>query len=330
MSVNPKRSVSIVVPSYNRVETLFELVDDLEKAQRNLEFDVNIINDHGPELECEKIRTYSEKKLKNISFRRNETNMGIDGNIDRSLLSADTSYVLAVGDDDRINIDHLVEFIKFLEVCSDDLVIVNYSYIYSDLKIQRSGVIGIDGTPSFESMDAKKAFLFDYGTKLGFLGSVAFKCDAYNEVCDQGYIGTWFSHVGVALDIIFSEDRRVSYWSKPVVLNRAGDMRVTSWSGKFFDIIMGWWSMMEKFCSKTPGIEFLEYKAHKSDVTFQYDSIKWILSRRAENLVSFSALPILAQKFDMTLTLRAKYNFACLLPVWLCSILKQVARRFDG
>ncbi|MGR3369353.1 MULTISPECIES: glycosyltransferase [Roseobacteraceae] len=326
MSDDITTNLTIVVPAYKRVEEVCQLIDDLHEAQKQSKFAVIIISDKGPERAYEATRVYAECKLRDLQISRNTENLGIDRNIDRCLSSANTEFVMAVGDDDRLNVPNFIAFLASLAEIDADLTIVEYSYIYSDLSMQKDHVINLGNTPNLDSLEGRRRFLFDRGTKLGFLGSVAFRSSAYRQYRDPAFLGTWFNHVGAALNILLANDTKIRWWGNPVVLNRAGDIRVTSWSHQMFDVIHGWWRMIELSCKSHGKCTLDEYRANKSEVTFQYDSPFWILSRRSENLVNWKSLPALFKTFEISGRTRLWYYGACLLPPQLCLGLKKTAR----
>jgi len=326
MSDKPYCDLTVVIPTYSRIAELKELIDDLQIAQQRISFPVKILNDRGPEEAFIEITAYAEARLRDLDIILNETNLGIDRNIHKSLASADTEFVLAIGDDDRINVDSFIALLTSLPSVEEDLVIVEYSYVYGDLSMQKPKVIDPEPRMDLTTLAGKKAFLFERGTKLGFLGSVMFRTKAYAKFRDDAFLGTWFGHVGAALSLLFADDTKTSYRPDSVVLNRAGDIRVTSWSSQMFDVIHGWWRMVEQFCKMTPHCTFEEYRANKADVTFQYDKPAWMLSRRAEGLINFKRLPALFETFDVSGRTKLMYYAVCAIPAPVCQALKKAAR----
>lgn len=318
--------LSVVLPAYRRVKEVCELIDDLAEAQKTAQFRVVIINDKGPEEAYEATRAYAEEKLEWLTISRNDENLGIDRNIDRCLAAAETEFVLAIGDDDRVNVPNFIALLEALPTIRDDLTLVEYSYVYEDLTMQKEQVIDLGPAPDFSTIEARRRFLFARGTKLGFLGSVLFRTEAYRSHADPAFLGTWFNHVGAALNILFDEACTIGWWSSPVVLNRAGDIRVTSWSDQMFDVIHGWWRMIELSCKSHGKCTIEEYRARKAEVTFQYDSPMWMLSRRSENLITWDSLPTLFSTFGIEGAARMKYYATCMLPPSLCLAMKKSAR----
>ena len=318
--------LTVVVPTYERAEKLYELIDDLAEAQKSAAFSVIIVNDTGPEDTYAQTCRYAQDHLSALTMSRNAENIGIDRNIDRCLAAAETEYVLAIGDDDRLNVPHFLDLLETLSRTDADLMLVEYSYIYDDLSMQKERVIDLPTDQDLASLEARRRFLFERGTKLGFLGSVLFRTGAYRTHADPKFLGTWFNHVGTALNILFDDEARLAWFDRPVVLNRAGDIRVTSWSHRVFDVINGWWRMMALSCQSHGKCTLAEYRAQKTEVTFQYDSPLWMLSRRSENLINFKSLPLLFQTFDLSAKTKALYYAVCLVPIRLCLVLKKSAR----
>lgn len=318
--------LTVVIPSYRRVEKLNELVYDLAAAQKQRPFRVIIINDNGPQEAFDAIKAYATECLSDLEILRNAENIGIDRNIDRCLSAAETKFVMAIGDDDRVDVKNFETLLDHLATADADLLITEYSYICDDLSLQKTNVIDWSETADLSSPEGKKTFLFERGTKLGFLGSIVFRTQAYQDNRDAEFLGTWFNHVGTALCVLFSETTKTRYFATPVVLNRAGDLRVTSWSHQAFDVIDGWWRMMALSCKKHGKATLEEYRANKTEITFQYDSFLWMLSRRSEGLIHWKSLPTLFETFDLSSRTKLLYYTTCVAPVSVCLGLKKLAR----
>lgn len=308
--------LTVVIPSYERLCSLLDLLGDLERVQDDVSVPVIVVNDGGNETIRQQVSALLGANEHWLTYLENPINLGIDANIDLCIRAAKTDYVLAVGDDDRLHIEHFKLLIEILSAQAPDLCICEYSYSDADLNIINEGVFSSSALRKLERPGdgCKHRFLFSHGTKLGFMGSVVFRQESYRRAASDLYRETYFSHVAAALTILFQEESRVSNCTKPVVINRAGDIRVTSWSSSAFEVIIGWWTMIEIWCAQCNAVTFDQYRKNKLGVTFQYDNIFWILSRRAENLIRWDNLSAIISKFELRVPVISMYVIACLIP----------------
>ena len=305
MTATPK--LTIAVPTYSREKEVLALIADLQQLQELEDVAIVIVNDHGNPKTHETVSAIAATSLRNCTILRNEENLGIDKNIDRCYSVAETDYVLVVGDDDRIDVPNAARLVNMLRARDLDLLIVEYSYIRPNGELLKQHVIG--------ALDVnKRDFVYHRATKLGFVGSVVFRAPKYRKMRDGSYLGTYFNHVGVALSMLFDAECRVGFFDRPVVLNRAADMSIATWAAGAVDVIAGWWTMIERWCAASGVMTFSEYKKRKTCVTFQYNDLRWIFSRRADGILAFEHLPRFFAAFPLSSTEKGVYLLASFVP----------------
>ena len=84
---------SILIPTYNRLELLEEAIDSaINQSISNSKFEI-IIVDNNPEPNIEIENMIRAKKCKNLSYFKNETNIGMVGNWNRCIELASGKWI---------------------------------------------------------------------------------------------------------------------------------------------------------------------------------------------------------------------------------------------
>lgn len=113
--------ISVIVPTYNRLLFLAELIESLSR-QTLQDFEVIIINDNGEKVDIIK-KMYPELKIKLIEMDRNGKHVLARN---QGVMSAGGEFIMLIDDDDLLVPTHIESMLK--EISSVDLV-------YSDVEI---------------------------------------------------------------------------------------------------------------------------------------------------------------------------------------------------
>lgn len=133
--MNKSLTLSVCIPSYNRVEYLEDLLYSIESQQNCLNYEIVICEDCSPErsqiASLVKEFSFTHANL-NIRYIENERNLGYDGNIRRLIELARGDYCLFLGNDDLLCRNALSVISTILKVNTDCGVVVR-SYATFDL-----------------------------------------------------------------------------------------------------------------------------------------------------------------------------------------------------
>ena len=133
-----------------------------------------------------------------IVYRKNEKNLGIDGNILHAVTICDCDYAWLIGEDDRMTPDAAAAIVPVLDQKSPAFVAVNYSYVDEDITvILRDRLMPLDADKTESSPD----FFRNDAWAIGFIGSCVINKSLWTGVDPTQYLGTYFAHVGVILEI---------------------------------------------------------------------------------------------------------------------------------
>lgn len=137
------KKISLCVPSYNRPDTLSQLINSfVNQKYKNKEL---VISDDSTTDEIKNIvRQYS---LPEIKYSHNKPNLGLAKNLFKSMENASGDYLIILGDDDvLLNAGVLGEYVKIFEKYP------KVDFIYSNL-VQFSEKLAIETSINFSKED---------------------------------------------------------------------------------------------------------------------------------------------------------------------------------
>lgn len=118
--MNQKPFISICIPSYNRPEKLYDLLESVDSIHNN-EIEIVICEDGSPKKE--EIRSAVEKYKKEskykIIYKENEKNLGYDKNLKELIKNSTGEWIVFMGDDDQFVSGALDKLIYFLKQYND-------------------------------------------------------------------------------------------------------------------------------------------------------------------------------------------------------------------
>lgn len=122
-----KPLVSIIIPTYNRLFSLAELVESLSR-QTFQDFEVLIINDGGEHVE--QVKTlYPDLNISIINMEKNSKHVHARN---RGVMSAIGEFIMLIDDDDLLvptHIDTMLKEISGYDLVYSDVEIINYQHV---------------------------------------------------------------------------------------------------------------------------------------------------------------------------------------------------------
>ena len=108
--------VSVVIPSYNRMETLGEAIDSILNQICNFDFEIVIGDDFSTDNSKEILLKYQEKYPRNIKLLFQEENIGLGSNWAISVQNCRGKYITNCDNDDYWHNDHKLQIqVDYLE-----------------------------------------------------------------------------------------------------------------------------------------------------------------------------------------------------------------------
>lgn len=125
--------LSICIPSYNRPESLFNLLSSIDAPTEDVE--IIIAEDAAPrrnEVEL-KVKLFESSSQYRLRYYENPFNLGYDANIRQLVKHASGDYIIFMGDDDLFKQGTLNHYLKFLKKNQE------YNYVLRSYEIEHPG-----------------------------------------------------------------------------------------------------------------------------------------------------------------------------------------------
>lgn len=275
--------LTICIPTFNRPEHIRETVNIF--ISQVCAYNIPIcISDNSENDLTENVVVELREKYKNIFYKRNKKNLGIDRNIVGAVAMANTKYVWIFGDDDEPTIGAISNILDL--ICKNPSIsafIVNSLPMTSDMSQQMSdNLTGIYLDKIYN--DANNA-LEEISWYTTFVGAFIVNVDFWNSVDPSIFFDTVFVHVGILYSAMVKQNTQIMFISDPLIKYRTNN---ASWSNNFLKIQLELWR-------KTIDLLPPEYKAKSrtisiESVVFRFVGVKNLVSLRAQSLLNMSSL----------------------------------------
>jgi len=242
--------LTICIQTFNRSNYLNDLLESIP-----IDSSVQIlVGDYSTEKEHIELNQKNCKKWKNLVYYQGK-NAGLDYGFSELMLKAQTEYCWLLPDDDLVDPSTIDQLLATLKQHDPALLLVNSSvYTEGFVKNLKSSTIQLNlEIIQLEQMHYKK-----FVHMLSYVGSCIFKREYWLKYMDSQYLGTYFNHVYVAVEII-SQGAKVCVTNLVCVKIRANN---ALWTENAFHIWTYHWpqSMSKLFNQKSENIKRIETK----------------------------------------------------------------------
>lgn len=235
------KTLGVSIPTYKRPDQLVQTVRSVAAAGGG-QFELPIfISDDSADETNSFVLEMLEAEYPNLQVFRNIKNLGIDGNILRSVDVNTCDYAWILGEDDRLIEGAVEAVLKLLRTSPDfPFYFVNYASVDGDFKTElKPQALRFDEN----HIISWKVFMAEHAWAMGFIGGCLIQKSKWNNIRTERYTGTYFAHAGHIFDLI--EGHEVPIMAKSLVLNRCGEPGLFTWTSNFFDVIEGWGKMID-------------------------------------------------------------------------------------
>lgn len=235
--------LSIIIPTYNRPESLLFCLKFIARAIVDYEDQVEVlVIDNNSDYSFKKdVLSRLEKPIKNFNYIKNSKNIGFQ-NIKVALNSGSGDYKWIIGDDDFIHYDSIEKILDFIKIKKPDYLVLNYNnFIHKDSSwnIEMYNKISLNQKKYFShvnklgNMEFKSlGNLISPKFKNAYLGSVMvsiFKKDLYSGTYYINQkIEEFYPHINFIASNL-SKSINTQYLSEPLILVGHG---LREWAGE--------------------------------------------------------------------------------------------------
>jgi glycosyltransferase involved in cell wall biosynthesis len=279
----------IAIPCYRRQRFLRLLLQSIVASADSFAYPLELciaIVDDSPEMANHVVFLEFEHCSIPIKYFHNETNLGIDKNINRCFRVLPSRFVMVVGEDDIFLVDSIPNIFSCLS-CLDDAV--NYLFVpYYRWNEPRLVPIpaNLHGLPN-----ASQDFIDSFGNQMGFIGANIVRQSALPDF-DYISAGTYFNHVGLILAIISTSPWRIKVVPSYCILNRVGALDAFSWGNDALAVYSGYTRIINLYFSDLRIVNPLDVSVLKKkiDAEFNPRSLRSLILLRANGCLNMAVL----------------------------------------
>ncbi len=271
--------LGVCIPTYKRPQQLRNAIRSIIRAAGSYQVPIFLADDSTDDTNATVVN-----ELRNeypfVFWHRNETNLGIDGNILNAVNLCTCKYAWLLGEDDRIIPGAIERVITVLtqQTSAPEFVFSNYSYVDEDFTmVIRESMVSV----SEDRVVPIKEFMQGDAWAVGFIGGCIINRAKWQAVDQAKYIGTYFAHVGTILESLCNSE--VLILATPSVYNRVGGASVFTWSGDTYGVYKGWDAMIERLRSTFPD-DICTACADSFRRSTGYGTLRFLAARRADNI----------------------------------------------
>lgn len=277
-------SLAVAIPCFRRPALLRELLISLVDTKFGSYISVYLLDD-SPEKSNQVIAAEFESCFFRINYFHNVPRLGIDRNISRCLSVPREDFIWLLGEDDLVTQDSIAVVFSLLSERPDvNLLFINYTHFSS--AGHRQPIL------NFESaLKSSQDYIDNLLIYFGFIGSVLVKRSSLLSCADYLPFGTYFSHIGVIIDIIeASPINMLGIIERPIVLNRVGSVGSFSWGDDALSVYQGFGDLLEAVQNLRPELSLsLDKVTNQAFLAFHpLAKLFRILRLRSEGAISIN------------------------------------------
>lgn len=205
------KMLAICIPSYNRASFLKDTLQNL--VPQTSPFAIPIyISDNASTDDTEKVVKDAQLAYPFIFYSRNESNLGLDKNVEIALKMSESRYSWLLGDDDRPVEDGVKKILEIIDQRSYDAIIIN-------------GLNRIKSINSCEYNDHNK-LMSDLGWHMQWMSCLIYNGELLSNVDFGRYDKTYFTPILALFDCLAGKKDILVYWlNEPLVYTRPDEIK---------------------------------------------------------------------------------------------------------
>ena len=303
--------LSICIPTYERERDLIRCLESIFSLPKNVLTKLEVcISDNCSSYDfIELMESYSNNK--NLVFKKNQENIGFDGNVLEVVKMACSDYVMLLGNDDVVLEDGILKLILELERHCPDAVFSNYQ-----INLTRLNKVFIVLTKYQTSHSLELEWILkNLGDKCTFISALTFKKNIL--VLDEKIIGKYIGKAFIHMVLIFESlqnNNSITYLNSPTVM--AFDSNEDAYNvkevflGKLGYIINSYKFKYKKSALTAFKLKILKHVVLSKNEIYLDDLFNFeLLSPRSIILMTFSKKFIFNVVLKFKISIRKSLNF---------------------
>lgn len=273
------RTLGVCIPTYKRPDQLVRCVRSIIESARPHAVPIFISDDATDDTNAAAVAAL-RAEYEYVVYDRNPVNLGIDGNIVKSISMCSCRYAWPMGEDDRMRPGGVAAVLAAVGGAEPpDFVYVNYAAVDADVStILKERSLPIRSDAAFAAAD----FVARGAWSIGFIGACVIATERWRAVDPRRYVGTYFAHVGTILEGL-AGGGRVHAIAEPQVLNRGNAPSDFTWAAQTFEVFVGWERMVRLLAGHYPG-PVLDACVDSFAAATRFNTLRFLCYARAGNV----------------------------------------------
>lgn len=271
-------SVSIVIPTFNRHNSLLKVIRSIMPLSKEYNIPIVIVDNNSTDT-TPAICSELMNRYKLITYVRNHVNIGMEMNILRSILLAGTSHVWCVGDDDELSPDVVASFTKYNY---HDLIINSDATFIVDRNMLTAPVNGKMTFTSFSHF-AKYFYQTDIEVLTGitWISGVVLKRSLVDSEAAVSRLNQNFAHTYSYLSNLISSGGTVSVIPKRLVREQHIKMQRSPDSESYLERTFQYsvYQVLDKIATECGLEERMSYLSYIQEISLRYNVSPGILMK---------------------------------------------------
>jgi glycosyltransferase involved in cell wall biosynthesis len=280
---NFNKTLSICIPTYNRVDELEKNIINLIPICKELDIEIIISDNNSDDMTCEVVNNCIILYDK-IKYYKLESNRGIDYNINNVITKATSDYCWLLGDDDSVFNNALITILYFINEFNPDFLLLNCEErdIVNN-NLLRPRFFNLENEFDFISPDV---LMSKFSGIMTLLSACVVKRENWEKVLLEEYNFKYYFHMYNVFKSL-KNNSRVIVVDKPLFVRYSGNMWKFDRSD-FNDILHYYYPMT----IESSGINYeFKYKLSGIKMKIRKVNIGTFLRLRGKNLCRFDLFP---------------------------------------
>ena len=188
-----KSLLTIAIPTYNRSRQLeINIINIIDSLSCNIKL---FISDNASDDDTARMVEQYMAMSENISYQRNSTNIGYDGNIIKCIDGCSSEYIWLLSDDDYITLATIKRIYNILEEYQPDGMLINSKVINPET----NSIIfsNLNNTIGDFQTTVNQAAILKYGKWSTLVSSMVIRHSVINTTILNQYIGSCFIQIPI-------------------------------------------------------------------------------------------------------------------------------------
>ncbi len=215
-------TVSIIIPAYNQANYTFACIESIIANTKSTPYEIIVADDSSPDIDAQNIKHL----VRNISFVKNEENLGFLLNCNKAAERARGKYIMFLNNDTNVQPGWLSALVELLD--SDEKIgMAGSKLVYPDGRLQEAGGIVWDDASgwNFGRLDDPAKPEYNYAKDVDYLSGAAMmvRKELWQKLggFDVRYVPAYYEDTDLAFEIR-NLGYRVVYQPQSVVVHFEG------------------------------------------------------------------------------------------------------------